>query len=483
MKNLMKLTTLIIFAGIVLINPARAEKPDKNIEKRNDLLQPGCFIQIPGPNPILTPGTGDQWDSGYIETSDAFKDFGTYYLYYHGSGGGKGYQIGVATSQHPLGPFKKYEGNPIMKTGPEGSWNDEHVACAMILKEGVDRYYMWYSVKSSELNLKREQHHSIFSVGLATADNPLGPWKEYEGNPIMEDFGYVGGVVKVKGKYYLYAEWPIGDTGDDYGPMSVAIADKPEGPWKIWPDNPVMKAGEWGEWDDGGISEAEVIYWAGVFHTFYGGTKLYEPRITSRESIGYAYSFDGLNFIKYGLNPVAGRNANPNAASFSEVHAVFEPPFVYLYHTLRYKQPRHEADKKTWPLVEDIGVQVLVLQKHFILDMPVLNLDELGAGESTTLMQCPPVSLAMAEREVLTVEGNYTEKAAKGLIIQLKSSYDGLSYDTTDLFTFEHDFQPGQLVRQSYEINTNARFVKVLLKNPDKGHGVKDLNVIVTLKN
>ena len=62
-----------------------------------------------------------------------------------------------------------------------------------------------------------------------------------------------------------------------------------------------MKQGEWGEWDDGGISEAEVLYHSGVFHCFYGGTKLYRPRIASRESIGDSYSYDGFNWIKYGL--------------------------------------------------------------------------------------------------------------------------------------------------------------------------------------
>ena len=107
--------------------------------QRNDLLEKGTFIQVPGPNPILQPGS-EGWDDGLIETAGIFKDFGTYYLYYHATGDGPGYQVGVATSKHPLGPFKKYDGNPILKLGAKDSWEDMHVACAVIIKEGLDKY-------------------------------------------------------------------------------------------------------------------------------------------------------------------------------------------------------------------------------------------------------------------------------------------------------------------------------------------------------
>ena len=75
------------------------------------------FIQIPGPNPILVPSPSG-WDSGAVEAADIIKDNDTYYFYYHATGGGAGYQLGAATSDHPLGPWKKYEDNPILKVGP-----------------------------------------------------------------------------------------------------------------------------------------------------------------------------------------------------------------------------------------------------------------------------------------------------------------------------------------------------------------------------
>ncbi len=56
------------------------------------------FIHVPGPNPILTPGSAGSWDDGVIEACDIFKDHDTYYLYYHGTSKRTAYQIGVATA-------------------------------------------------------------------------------------------------------------------------------------------------------------------------------------------------------------------------------------------------------------------------------------------------------------------------------------------------------------------------------------------------
>ena len=443
---------------------------------RNALLEPGRFIQIPGPNPIVTPGPKGAWDGEIVEAADAFKDFGTYYLYYHGNGG-RGYQLGVATASHPLGPFTKHGDEPILARGPKGSWDATHVACAMVLKEGSGKYTMWYS------GLGRTKEHRGWCIGLATAENPLGPWKKHDGNPILDRFGYVGGVVKVKGRYHLYTAHPIGSTGPDYSPMALATAEKPEGPWTQWENNPVLRQGEWGEWDDGGFSEAEVLYHSGVFHMFYGGAKLYRPRIASRESVGYAYSFDGVNFVKYGRNPVATRDAEPNASAYAEVHSIIEPPFVYVYHTLRYKKPWRPRFEPQFPRVEDLGVQVLVMERPFSLDMPVLNAASLKAGATapSSLTHAPAVALSHVGRVALTVACVYGKRSAKALRLHVRSSPNGLEYDTVDLHAFDVNCRPGETCRQTFTFHATVRFIKVLVENPDPSEGVSDVKVTATL--
>ena len=103
--------------------------------KVHGLLVPGRFLHIPGPNPVLLPGPAGAWDDGVIEAADALHDGPVYYFFYHGTGQGKGYQLGVATASAPLGPCRKHGGRPILDLGPPGSWDDRNVACAMVLRE------------------------------------------------------------------------------------------------------------------------------------------------------------------------------------------------------------------------------------------------------------------------------------------------------------------------------------------------------------
>ena len=447
--------------------------------QRNNLLEKGEFIQVPGPNPILMTGGG--WEHFVIETAGIFKDFGTYYLYYHASG--PGYQVGVATSKHPLGPFKKYEGNPILEIGAKGSWEDTHVAHAIIIKEGLDKYYMWYCGQGTAgKKLRPDSTDNIWGIGLATATHPLGPWKKYEGNPIISDFGYPSAAVKVGGKYYQYSAYPIGDGvtyAADYSPIRVATAEAPEGPWVVH-DKIVLNRGQWGEWDDGGISDAAVVYHSGVFHMFHAGAKEYDPRPRSRESVGYAYSFDGFNFTKYGLNPIATRQANPNAASFSEPRVLIEFPYIYIYHTLRYKEEFGQYVGN--PNHEDIGVQVIATQRPFSFDMPVVVAEKLAAGASTKLEDSPPVCLSNIKGVSITAQCKYDKGAKKPIRVHVVSSTDGLVYDTTDLYRFDNDFKLGQTARKTIDLNTNVKFIKIIVENQDMSKTVSQVKITATLK-
>ena len=137
--------------------------------------------------------------------------------------------------------------------------------------------------------------------------------------------------------------------------IELFTAERPQGPYQKHPANPVLK-GDIGAWDSGGYSEGCVLYHDGVFHMFYSGSETHKI-----EDIGYAYSFDGINFIKHLSNPIGQREKNPDAAAFAEVQALWEPPFYYVYHTLRYRSHGGWSDLtgKTGSknrMVEDLGV-------------------------------------------------------------------------------------------------------------------------------
>jgi predicted GH43/DUF377 family glycosyl hydrolase len=450
------------------------------MENYRDYLDPLAtrrFIQIPGPNPIVVRGGPGEWDEECVEGGDIFKDYTedkeVYYLYFHAVARDKStwpgdFRIGVAAATHPLGPFTKVPQNPILEPGPKGSWDDGSVACPTILKIGPDKYMMWYS------GIGTGHEHPHWSIGIATASHPLGPWERYEGNPILEDFGYMGGVVQVDGKYYMYNAYPINSFSPDYSPFALATATDPYGPWERYEGNPILTPSGWGAWDDGGYSEAKVVYRDGVFHTFYGGCKQHPMRIRSLESIGYAFSRDGYHFTKHVDNPVALREKNPDASAFAEVQCLFEPPFIYLYHTHRYLSS--EA-----PDVEDLGVQVLAMGTPFKLSMPVLHMDTLAAGATTELAACPPISLENICDLALGVRCAYDAEATAGVRVHVRASYDGFAYDTEDWATFDNGFAAGQEAGRTVEISAKPQFIKVMVENLDPDHSVTGLTVTATL--
>ena len=442
--------------------------------KRNIFAEKG-FIHLLGPNPAIVPGGGKAWDGSVLEACDIFKEKNAYYWYYHAIGKDenlwpKGYRIGVATAPFPLGPWTKYEKNPILDHGPEGSWEDHWVACGCVMKEGAynirggtEKYCMWYSGGGTK--------SKGYSIGLATASSPLGPWEKYEGNPIIEDFGYVCNVIKVNGRFHMYSEHPVGVT--DHGPYCLATADNPEGPWTRYEGNPVLTPGDWGAWDSTGYSEAKVVYHEGVFHTFYSACE--KQKI---ESIGYAYSFDGHNFIKYGANPVVPLQKTPNASAYAEVQTLIEPPFVYLYHTLRYYED-HERRRGA----EDLGIQVLSITPYFKLAMPILSINSLRPSKVSRLESCCPVSLESASSLALTSECTYDADATAGLRVHVTPSHDGIDYDNVDLYNFDTDFEAGKAVKKTVELSPKAKFVKVIVENLDSSHDVTSVNVTATLGN
>ena len=117
-----------------------------------------------------------------VATTDILKWKGKYYLYYQGfmeASGKRGDDCPVAVSyaDSPDGPWTPYN-KIVIPNGAPGQWDQYsiHDPYPLVYKGKIYLYYK--SDYGEKGNLIRMQ-------GLATADNPLGPFTKYAQNPVI----------------------------------------------------------------------------------------------------------------------------------------------------------------------------------------------------------------------------------------------------------------------------------------------------------
>ena len=89
--------------------------------------------------------------------------------------------IGVAVSDSPFGPWTRAKSNPVLRCSPDKEEFDclrVDDAC-IIVREG--EYWMYYKGRPWG-----ESTAGQTKMGLARAQNPLGPWRKYEKNPVLD---------------------------------------------------------------------------------------------------------------------------------------------------------------------------------------------------------------------------------------------------------------------------------------------------------
>ena len=131
----------------------------------------------------LPRGASGEWDEQSVFTPNILVAQGRYYLLY--TSVEKPYSeealtaIGVAVADSPSGPWTKFVGNPVLRTGSVPSWDSHRVddAC-LIVREG--RYWLYF--KGREMGLSPRETR----MGLAVADQPLGPYEKVVGNPLID---------------------------------------------------------------------------------------------------------------------------------------------------------------------------------------------------------------------------------------------------------------------------------------------------------
>ncbi len=142
---------------------------------------------------VLLPGDGDAWDAGGIYKAVVYERDGTFFLFYNAKDKGSPWveQTGVATSSDLI-HWAKYEGNPILRHGPEGAWDSRFASDPMLLEiNGV--WHMFYygfdgqhacdgvalSVDGSWLHWEKSPHNPILTPGLAGSHDDVHAHKPF----------------------------------------------------------------------------------------------------------------------------------------------------------------------------------------------------------------------------------------------------------------------------------------------------------------
>ena len=148
---------------------------------------PITFLRVfPMTDPVNLQGTWDflfsanpfSWELFVIEGPWMILHDGRYYLMYSGNGANQPlYSIGYATADNPMGPFTKYERNPILRMDPEYDfWGPGHHTLTI----GPDgETWMFYHTKiDSQINYQRRirKNKVVFTEdGQLYVDLGLGP--------------------------------------------------------------------------------------------------------------------------------------------------------------------------------------------------------------------------------------------------------------------------------------------------------------------
>ena len=96
---------------------------------------------------ILKPDDGAEWERGGLYKPCLVENSGMFYLFYNAKNAERRWreQIGVATSTD-LKTWTRYQGNPIIATGPAGSWDERFASDPAVLRDGKTWVFNYYSL-------------------------------------------------------------------------------------------------------------------------------------------------------------------------------------------------------------------------------------------------------------------------------------------------------------------------------------------------
>ncbi len=232
--------------------------------------------------PVLARGKPGEFDALAISSCEVVKKDSVYFMYYTATGQSDSSYIGLATSADGV-LWTKYEGNPVLRPGPPGSWDAQMVLYPRVLiEDGV--FKMWYHMSPDGW---------YTNVGAASSTDGY-TWTKYEDNPVVLHGYYsiydydgrgagIAGVTKVDSMYYM-----LSIAVDMSYTISLGLVTSKDGyHWHKYGENPVIRLGEPGSWDSEFLGGGSLRFYGDRFRLWYSGY-WYPPYQDGTWNIGYS---------------------------------------------------------------------------------------------------------------------------------------------------------------------------------------------------
>jgi predicted GH43/DUF377 family glycosyl hydrolase len=250
------------------------------------------------PDPVLVTGSGSSWDNFSVQQPTVLFDGTTWHMWYTGINisGLASRQIGYATSTDRIN-WTKHESNPVLGSGPGGSWDEQWVCWQKVLfVDGM--YHMWYTGGNGTLT---RIGHATSVDGVTWEKDPVNPVLTVGTSGSWDDLTVSTPTVSYDG--HTFHMWYCG-AQTAFGDWKVGYAVSLDGRhWeKISIENPVMDLGSSSQWDDKFVAHGlEVIIDddSDELKMWYGG-----GRFNNASKIGFAQSYISTGFKDNMLNEI-----------------------------------------------------------------------------------------------------------------------------------------------------------------------------------
>jgi len=270
-------------------------------------------------NPVF-PATDESHFDPHIRKPSVLFDGTEYKMYYMGDSVNHS-SIGLASS--PDGKtWERYSGNPIIRAGVSGSWDESGTSfCSALHKDST--YYLWYSGGNAS---------GISGIGLATSADGQH-WTKHPGNPILhqsvsgwdQSAVVAPAVVHYNGTFYMAY---LGASTTVCCQLSVGWASSPDGVnWNKDSSTPILTPSS--GWENVSLGSSCLLVRNDTFHLYYSA----QSNLTNHWETGLATA----KAIPLGIGP--SPVAIPKYATLSQS---FPNPFNPA------TQIRFTLSKNTW---------------------------------------------------------------------------------------------------------------------------------------